>query len=180
MVINSHNLPASLCNTPLQGLYGIMHSCITTYSPGLCPCAVCDYCSYSCIIFHTALVVIPLYIYIYIYGFHVDHILNSTQCHMCICVLGKSQFTVNGLVFGVSIGVMGLLILIITIVLTAMLIRSQKQASKLTTTNRHIVNERNSEPTNAPEQSSTAIDTERNVAYISLADARQSVQALHA
>ena len=123
------------------------------------------------------LTIIPLYIYV----FHVDHILNSMQCHMCFCVLGKSQFTVNGLVFGVSIGVMGLLILIITVVLTAMLIRSQKQTSKLTTTtNRHTLNERNSEPTNAPEQSSTTIDTERNVAYISLADARQSVQALRA
>ena len=86
----------------------------------------------------------------------------------------------NGLVFGVSIGTMSLLILIITVVLIAMLIRSRNQASKLITTDRHTPNERDSEPTNAPEQSSTAIDTERNVAYISLADARQSVQTLHA
>ena len=83
----------------------------------------------------------------------------------------------NGLVFGA----MSLLILIITAVLTAMLIRSRNQASKLTTTtDRHTPNERDSEPTNAPEQSSTDIDTERNVAYISLADTRQSVQTLRA
>ena len=100
---------------------------------------------------------------------------------MCICVLGKSQFTVNGLVFGTSIGAMGLLFLIITVVLTIMLIRSRKQACKLTTTtNHHTPDERSFEATSAQhEQSSTAIDTERNVAYISLADARQSVQALH-
>ena len=96
---------------------------------------------------------------------------------MCISVLGKSQFTVNGLVFGLSIGAMGLLILIITVVLTAMLIRSRKQASKLITTTEHpMPGEQSSETTiSQPEQLSTAIDTERNVAYISLADARQSV-----
>ena len=76
---------------------------------------------------------------------------------------------------------MSLLILIITVVLTAMLIRSRNQASKLiTTTDHHTPNERGSEPTNAPEQSSTVIDTERNVAHTSLADARQSVQTLRA
>ena len=48
-------------------------------------------------------------------------------------VVGESQFTVNGLVFGASISTMGLLILIITVVLTITLIRSRKQASKLVT-----------------------------------------------
>ena len=97
-----------------------------------------------------------------------------------ISVVDESQFTVNGLVFGASIGAMGLLILIITVMLTITLIRSRKQASKLiTTTERPTIGEQNSEATSIqPEQSSTAIATERNVAYISSADARQSLQAL--
>lgn len=111
--------------------------------------------------------------------FHMLTILCLHDC-MCISVLGKSQFTVNGLVFGLSIGAMGLLILITMVVLTAMLIRSRKQASKLTTTEHPMSGEPSSEITiTQPEQSSTAIDMERNVAYISLADARQSVQVPH-
>jgi hypothetical protein len=86
---------------------------------------------------------------------------------------------VNGLVFGASIGAMGLLILIIIVVLTVALIRSRKLASKLSTAERPTTGEQNSEAANVqPEQSSAVIDTERNVAYISSADARQSLQAL--
>ena len=99
---------------------------------------------------------------------------------VCISVIiGKSQFTVNGLVFGGSIGAMGLLILIITVVLTITLIRSRKQASNLITEH-PTTGEQNSTCTSIqPEQSFAVIDTERNVAYISSADARQSLQALH-
>ena len=61
-----------------------------------------------------------------------------------------------------------------------MLIRSRKQASKLITTAEcPTTGEQNSEATSVqPEQSSAAIDTERNVAYISSVDARRSLQAL--
>ena len=42
-------------NTPLQVLYGIMHSCVTTYSPRASPsCSM--WLLHSCIIFLTALV----------------------------------------------------------------------------------------------------------------------------
>ena len=100
---------------------------------------------------------------------------------MLLYTLGTIGNTVSGLIFGVSFGVMGLLILIITVtaVLLTLLIQSRKQASKLTTTDHHTP-EQISEPTSVPEQLSTTIDTERNVAYISLADARQSVQVLRA
>ena len=110
----------------------------------------------------------------------ITHIICVCARFSCISVIGKSHFTVNGLVFGASIGVMGLLILIITVVLTITLIRSRQQASKLITTAEHpTTGERNSEATSVqPEQSSTAIDTERNAAYISSADARRSLQAL--
>ena len=84
----------------------------------------------------------------------------------------------NGLVFGASIGAMGLLILIITVILTIMLIRSRKQASNLIA-ERHTAGEQNSTSISIQlEQSFAVIDTERNVAYISSADARQSLQAL--
>ena len=49
----------------------------------------------------------------------------------------------------------------------------------MTMAERPAHSEESPEATNVqPEQSTTAIDTERNVAYISLADARQSLQAL--
>ena len=82
--------------------------------------------------------------------------------------------------FGASIGAMGLLIPIITVnvVLTITLIRSQKQTSKLIITAEHPIcttGQQNSEATCVQlqsEQSSAAIDTERNVMYISSVDAR--------
>lgn len=85
-------------------------------------------------------------------------------------ILGVSsppQFTVSGLTFGVSIAAMGLIILTITAVFIIILIRIRKQK----------INEHDEQQFDSVTDTlATNIDMEKNVAYVTTSEARQSVQ----